>query len=92
MNSIERNSKHAALAAALIGIFGWGSPPVGAQGAQRAQQGAHMDVGASMVQPPQAPASGASANNPDNMPIKRPNQPTRDPIARRPPASDTQPK
>jgi hypothetical protein len=51
-----------------------------------------MDVGASMVQPPQARASGASANNPDNMPIKRPNKPTRDPIARRPPASDTQPK
>lgn len=88
MNSIERNAKRAALAAALIGIFGWGSPPVGAQGTQ----GAHIDVGASMVQPPQAPASGASANNPDNMPIKRPNKPTRDPIARRPPASDTQPK
>jgi hypothetical protein len=85
MNSIERNAKRAALAAVLIGTFGWGSPPVRAQGAR-------MDVGASMVQPPQAPASGASANNPDNMPIKRPNKPTRDPIARRPPASDTQPK
>jgi hypothetical protein len=85
MNSIERNAKRVAMAAALIGIYGWGSQPVGAQGT-------HMDVGGSMVQPPPVPASGASATNPDNMPIKRPHKPTRDPIARRPPASDTQPK
>jgi hypothetical protein len=45
-----------------------------------------------MVQPPQPPASGANARNPDNMPIKRPEKPTRDPIARRPPASSAQPK
>ncbi|MGG1946404.1 hypothetical protein AB1286_16535 [Trinickia sp. NRRL B-1857] len=85
MHSIEQTAKRAAVAAALIGVVGWGSRPVWAQGTQ-------MDVGASMVQRPQAPASGASAGNPDNMPIKRPNKPTRDPIARRPPASDTQPK
>lgn len=50
------------------------------------------DVGASMVQPPRAPASGASAHNPDNMPIKRPRIPTNDPISRPPPASATQAK
>ncbi len=50
------------------------------------------DVGASMVQPPQSPASGVSAHNPDNMPIKRPQKPPRDPIARRPPASATHAK
>ncbi|RDU96140.1 hypothetical protein DWV00_25520 [Trinickia dinghuensis] len=49
------------------------------------------DVGASMVRPPQSPVSGANAHNPDNMPIKRPQKPTNDPIARRPPAG-TQPK
>lgn len=49
-------------------------------------------VGASMVQPPQAPASGVSAHNPDNMPIKKPQKPPRDPIARRPPASATNAK
>lgn len=55
-------------------------------------QRAAKDVGASMVQPPQAPVSGADARNPDNMPIKRPQKPTNDPIARRPPASSTKPK
>jgi hypothetical protein len=55
-------------------------------------QPAATDVGASMVQPPQPPASGVSAHNPDNMPIKRPQKPPRDPIARRPPASATQAK
>ena len=49
-------------------------------------------VAASMVQPPQPAASGANARNPDNMPIKRPEKRTRDPIARRPPASSAQPK
>jgi hypothetical protein len=49
-------------------------------------------VGASMVQPPQSPASGVSAHNPDNMPIKKPQRPPRDPIARRPPASATNAK
>jgi hypothetical protein len=45
------------------------------------------DESASMVKPPQPPASGANAHNPDNMPIHRPKQPTNDPIARPPPAS-----
>lgn len=55
-------------------------------------QPAATNVGASMVQSPQSPASGVSARNPDNMPIKRPQKPPRDPIARRPPASATKPK
>ncbi|WP_162878173.1 hypothetical protein [Trinickia diaoshuihuensis] len=85
MNSMERNANHAAMTVALTAVFtcacqtAWAQPPA-------------TNVGASMVQAPQAPASGANAHNPDNMPIKRPDKPTRDPIARRPPASDAQPK
>lgn len=63
----------------------------GAAGSALAQAPA-TPVGASMVQPPQAPASGVSAHNPDNMPIKKPQKPPRDPIARRPPASATNAK
>jgi hypothetical protein len=63
----------------------------GAAGSALAQPPA-TPVGASMVQPPQAPASGVSAHNPDNMPIKKPQKPPRDPIARRPPASATNAK
>ena len=47
-------------------------------------EGTATDAGASMVQPPQAPASGVNAHNPDNMPVKRPTKPTNDPIARGP--------
>lgn len=87
MDSIERNTTLAArwatlacaLACACLSDAAWG-------------QRAAKDVGASMVQPPQAPVSGADARNPDNMPIKRPDKPTHDPIARRPPASGTVPK
>ncbi|WP_118178957.1 hypothetical protein [Paraburkholderia phosphatilytica] len=40
---------------------------------------------ASMVKPPQSAASGASAHNPDNMPIKRPDQTTNDRMLHAPP-------
>jgi hypothetical protein len=85
MNSITSKAKRAATLAALSGIGAW---TAGAAWAQRPA----TDVGASMVQPPQAPVSGANARNPDNMPIKRPEKPPRDPMARHPPASSTQPK
>jgi len=85
MDSIQRKTKRAAMSAALAGI---GMCAAGAAWAQRPA----TDVGASMVQPPQAPVSGANARNPDNMPIKRPQKPPRDPMARRPPASSTEPK
>ncbi len=52
-----------------------------------AEQAPSMGESASMVKPPQSPASGANAQNPDNMPIHRPERPTNDPIARPPPAS-----
>ena len=46
-----------------------------------------------MVKPPPAAASGAaSATNPDNMPVKKPNKPTNDAIMRSPPASAVKPK
>lgn len=83
--SIARQLMRAALIAALF--CGWGvyAPDARAQPAT-------TDVGASMVQPPQSPASGVSAHNPDNMPIKRPQQPPHDPISRPPPASATHAK
>jgi hypothetical protein len=47
--------------------------------------GSNDGAAASMVKPPQAPASGASAHNPDNMPIKRPDQSTNDRMMHAPP-------
>lgn len=40
-----------------------------------------------MVKPPDAAAGPASATNPDNMPIQRPDKPTNDKMSRQPPAS-----
>ena len=85
MDLIERKAMRAALLATLAGAGAW------AAGAAWAGKPA-TDVGASMVQPPQPPVSGADARNPDNMPIKRPTKPTHDPIARKPPASSVEPK
>ncbi|ACC70827.1 hypothetical protein PPMP20_05630 [Paraburkholderia phymatum] len=49
--------------------------------------------GAPMVKPPPAAASGAaSATNPDNMPVKKPRQPTNDDMSHQPPASSTNAK
>ena len=43
---------------------------------------------APMVKPPPAAGSGAaSATNPDNMPVKKPRQPTNDKMMHDPPAS-----
>ncbi|CAB3799575.1 hypothetical protein [Pararobbsia alpina] len=72
----------AASIAALAGLFAT------AESAQKAP----LPDGASMVKPPQSPASGVDAHNPDNMPIKRPEQPTNDPMSRPPPASGPTPK
>ncbi len=85
MDSMERKPMRAALLTALTCAAAF------AAGTAWAQKPA-TDIGASMVQPPQPPVSGANARNPDNMPIKRPNKPTHDPIARTPPASSAQPK
>jgi hypothetical protein len=85
MDLIQQKAACAAILAALVcadictATAAWAKQPATA-------------VAASMVQPPQPPASGANASNPDNMPIKRPQKATRDPIARRPPASSAQPK
>jgi hypothetical protein len=82
MSAIDRELGHAFAVAtvAWAGLAG-----VGLAHAQ--SQSAPSNASASMVQPPQSPASGVNAHNPDNMPVKRPTKPTNDPIARRPPAS-----
>lgn len=85
MNAIDRDFVHVVAIAMLSGAgLAW-------TGFASAQPPA-KDVGSSMVQPPQSPASGVNAHNPDNMPVKRPTQPTNDPIARQPPASATHAK
>ncbi|MEA3119607.1 MAG: hypothetical protein QOI13_2877 [Paraburkholderia sp.] len=64
----------------------------GTTGAALAQK-APAPSEASMARPPQPPASGASATNPDNMPIKRSTRPTNDPMSHAPPpASGAIPK
>ncbi len=72
--------KYLAPAAALAGFCAAAIVTVAAEHAPG-------DDSASMVKPPQAPASGANPHNPDNMPVHRPKRPTNDPIARPPPAS-----
>lgn len=42
---------------------------------------------ASMVKPPQAASNAVNADNPDNMPVKRPRKPVNEGMAREPPAS-----
>ncbi len=80
MNTIDR-ARGRAIAVAILGCAGFAGV------SSTSAQGAATDAGASMVQPPEPPASGVNAHNPDNMPVKRPTKPTNDPIARRPPAS-----
>ncbi len=61
-----------------------------ASGLAMSQQPAPKDSAASMVVPPSAASGSArvdNANNPDNMPVKRPDKPTGDKITRKPPAS-----
>lgn len=61
-----------------------------ASGLAMPQQPAPKDTAGSMAVPPSAASGGArvdNANNPDNMPVKRPDKPTRDKITREPPAS-----
>ena len=85
MDSIARQLVRAAMVAALFCAC---AGPAADAWAQRATK----EVGASMVQPPQSPASGVSAHNPDNMPIKRPRPSPHDPISRQSPASATHAK
>ena len=85
MNAIDRELVHA-IAVATVAC----ASLAGTSFAQT--QNSTTDAAASMVQPPQSPASGVNARNPDNMPVKRPTRPTNDPIARPPPASATHAK
>jgi hypothetical protein len=61
-----------------------------ASGVAVAQQPAPKDSAASMAVPPAAASGGKRADNPDNpdnMPVKRPDKPTNDKMMRKPPAS-----
>jgi hypothetical protein len=86
--AMHQNRAKRVLSIALLGMIGAGiGAPASAQSAA-----SPAESGASMVKPPRAPASGASAHNPDNMPIHRPKHPSDDPMARKPPASAVVPK
>lgn len=85
MDSMARKLMRAALVAAL-------ACACASRAAETSAPRRTTEVGASMVQPPQSPASGVSPHNPDNMPIKRPEQAPHDPISRPPPASATHAK
>ena len=85
MNAIDRTFLRVLAIAMLAGACLAGTSFARAQ---RATQ----DTGASMVQPPQSPASGVNPHNPHTRPVKRPSNPTNDPIARPPPASATHAK
>lgn len=87
MSAIDRQFGHAFAVATVA----WACL-AGASLAQAQSQSTPSNASASMVQPPEPPASGVNAHNPDNMPVKRPTAPTNDPIARRPPASAAQAK
>jgi len=82
MSAIDRELGHAFAVATVA----WAAL-AGVSLAHAQSPSAPSNASASMVQPPQFPASGVNAHNPDNMPVKRPTKPTNDPIARRPPAS-----
>jgi len=75
--------------AALLGAIALASGTASAQNAPAqnapSQNAPSQDTGASMVKPP-AEASGGS-NNPDNMPVKKPQKPTNDKMMHPPPAS-----
>jgi hypothetical protein len=58
-----------------------------ASGAALAQQKVPKDSSASMAKPPVAASGVDHPDNPDNMPVKRPQQPTHDKMTREPPAS-----
>nr|WP_105508536.1 hypothetical protein [Paraburkholderia sp. BL21I4N1] len=46
-----------------------------------------QDSNAPMAKPPPAASGAGGSSNPDNMPVKRPPQPTHDRMTRQPPAS-----
>ena len=51
------------------------------------QQQARKDNGRSMARPPETASGGAHTDDPDNMPIKRPNKATNDRMTHKLPAS-----
>ncbi|WP_168793547.1 hypothetical protein [Paraburkholderia aromaticivorans] len=54
---------------------------------QTPAQAAPLNDNASMAKPPEAGSGSGGSSNPDNMPIKRPRQPTNDKMMHEPPAS-----
>lgn len=53
----------------------------------QAQQSQDAPQASPMVKPPTVASGAASATNPDNMPVKKPQQPTNDRMIRSEPAS-----
>jgi hypothetical protein len=50
-------------------------------------QNAPQNTPSPMVKPPDSASGSGGSNNPDNMPVKRPTQPTNDRMMHAPPAS-----
>jgi hypothetical protein len=96
MRNGTRQRKHATrwttttAAIALAVICAYGTPAfaqtAAAPGTQNAQPTAPQS-NSPMVKPPEAASGSTGKSNPDNMPIKRPDQPTHDSMMHAPPAS-----
>ena len=59
----------------------------GTQAAQTAQNAPQNNAPPPMIKPPDSASGSGGSNNPDNMPVKRPTQPTNDRMMHAPPAS-----
>jgi hypothetical protein len=57
------------------------------QATQTAQNAPQNNAPSPMVKPPDSASGSGGSNNPDNMPVKRPTQPTNDRMMHAPPAS-----
>ncbi|MFM0735459.1 hypothetical protein PQQ52_33780 [Paraburkholderia sediminicola] len=89
---MERSRMAALTTGVALAIFGAGGTVAFAQTSSpapktQATQATPQNSGASMVKPPEAASGSGGSSNPDNMPIKRPNQPTNDRMTHEPPAS-----
>jgi hypothetical protein len=81
-----KRNRWTTLAAGLTLVAGTASSIATVALAQAAKT-APPDSSASMAKPPEAASGAGGSSNPDNMPIKRPRQPTNDRMMHEPPAS-----
>lgn len=88
MNRKALSGERRVLAVAAMAMIG--ALPAAAHAQATPQAPVHppaVDRSASMVKPPQAASDAVNADNPDNMPVKRPRKPVNEGMAREPPAS-----